>query len=274
MMKDPQNQIPDLNRLSILVGTILLAYALTQFVSIPAQEFEFSILGIIFPIRLNFPILVSLLVAALTASGTAWFLEKHPSSDLYRSTAVNWLLPSLTSLVLLLAIEQLPFGRTWWLAAGASGLILTLVLVSEYIVLENTNPLFAVAELLLTAIAVALFLILAIALHASETRLFYRIPILSFAALLVYLRVLHLRKDGYWALALGSASFLLIGELAAGLHYWPIDSIDYGIVLTGPLYALIEISDQFLIKGMGIKREDIIWPLIIIVIAWGSAFII
>ena len=248
-MKDPQNQIPDLNRLSILVGTILLAYSLTQFVTIPAQEIEFTILGILFPIRLNFSTLVSLLVAALTASGSAWFLENHPSSDINQSTAVHWLLPSQTSLVLLLAIEQLPFGGTWWLAAGASGILLILVLVSEYIVLENTNPLYTVAELLLTAIAVVLFLILAIALHASETRLFYRIPILSFAALLVYLRVLHLRKEGYWAIAMGSASFLLIGELAAGLHYWPIDPISFGIVLTGPLYALIEISDQFLMKG-------------------------
>jgi len=273
-MKDLQNKIPNVNRLSILVGTILLAYSLTQFVSIPTQEIKFTILGILFPIRLNFSTLVSLMVAGLTASGSAWLLEDHPSLDLYSTTVVHWLLPSLTSLVLFLAIEQLPFGGTWWLAAGVSGLVLTLVLVSEYIVLDSSNPLFIVAELLLTSIAVVLFLILAIALHAGETRLFYRIPMLSFAALLVYLRVIHLRKQGHWAIAIGSVAFLLIGELAAGLHYWPIGSIGFGISLTGPLYALIEISDHFPLQGSRIKPNEYLWPVIIIILSWGSVFFI
>jgi len=103
-----QDRLPDLNKLSILVATILLAYSLAQFVSIPAQVVEFSILGILFPIHLNFSTLVSLLVAGLTASGTAWMLESHPASKSYGSTAVHWLLPSLTSLVLFQAIDQLP----------------------------------------------------------------------------------------------------------------------------------------------------------------------
>jgi len=99
-----QDQLPDLNKLSILVATILLAYSLAQFVSIPAQVVEFSILGILFPIHLNFSTLVSLLVAGLTASGSAWMLESHPAKS-YGSTAVHWLLPSLTSLVLFQAID-------------------------------------------------------------------------------------------------------------------------------------------------------------------------
>jgi hypothetical protein len=273
-MDENQIQLPDLSKLSILVGTILLAYSLTQFVSIPAQEFEFSILGILFPLRLNFATIVSLLVAGLTASGTAWLLESHPLSQRHQIKAVHWLLPSLTSLVLLLTVEQLPLGPAWWLAAAASGLVLTLVLISEYIVLDSSSSYYFLAEIMLSSIAIVLFLILAISLHASETRLFSRIPVLSLAALLVYLRVIHLRQNGYWALAQGSVPFLLIGELAAGLHYWPIGSIGFGIALTGPLYALIEISGLLPGAESKIHRKDLIWPLVIIVLSWASAIFI
>ena len=273
-MTDGRIQTPDLTKLSILVGTILLAYSLTQLVSIPTQVVEFSALGILFPIRINFSTLVALLVAGLTASGTAWLLEKNPSSSQLTTTAVHWLIPSLTSLVLLLAIDQLPLGPTWLLAAAASGAGLSLVLISEYIVLDNSNPGYFLAEIFLTAIAVVLFLILAISLHGSETRLFYRIPVLSLAALLVYLRVIHLRREGFWAIALGSGAFLLIGELAAGLHYWPIGSVGFGIALTGPLYALIEISDRFRVPGAGITKNDLLWPLTIVILSWlGALFI-
>jgi hypothetical protein len=268
-MSNSQRQFPESNRLSILVGTILLAYSLTQFVTIPTQEIEFSILGIIFPIRMNFSNLVAIIVAGLTASGSAWLLEDHPASDRYQTSAVHWLIPSLTSLVLLLAIDQLPLGGTWWLAVGLSGLVLTLVMVSEYIVIDSSNQFFVVAELIISSIAIVLFLILAIALHAAETRLFYRVPMLSVAALLVYLRVIHLRKEGIWALATGSVPFLLIGELASGLHYWPISPIGFGIALTGPLYALIEINDLIKTK---INLRNFIWPLTIIILSWASAF--
>jgi hypothetical protein len=268
-MKNSQGQFPESNRLSILVGTILLAYSLTQFVTIPTQEIEFSILGIIFPIRMNFSTLAAIIVAGLTASGSAWLLEDHPASDRDSTPAIHWLLPSLTSLVLLLAIEQLPLSGTWWLAVIVSGLVLTLVMVAEYIVIDSSNQFFVVAELIISSIAIVLFLILAIALHAAETRLFYRVPMLSIAALFVYLRVIHLRKEGVWALATGSVPFLIIGELAAGLHYWPISSIGFGIALTGPLYALIEINDLLISK---INLKDFVWPLTIIVLSWGSVF--
>ena len=273
-MNEFRDQLPDLNKLSILVATTLLAFSLAQFVSIPDQVIEFSILGVFFPIRLNFSTLVSLLVAGLTASGSAWLLESHPAANTFRSTAVHWLLPSLTSLVLFQAIDQLPLGVIWWLAASVSGLVLTLVLVSEYIVLDRTNQLFILAEMVITAIAIVLFLILAISLHTAETRLFYRIPLLSFAALLVYLRVIHLRQNGYWAFVQGSASFLLIGELAAGLHYWPVGSIGFGIALTGPLYAIIEISDRLPSPGSKIAKDQIVWPLIIILLSWVCAIFI
>ena len=273
-MNDIKNQLPDLNRLSILVSTILLAYTLTHFVSIPAQVINFSLLGIFFTIQINFSTLVSLLVTGLTASGSAWLLQDHPARMESEETVIHWILPSLTSLVLMLAINQLPFGSIWWMAAAASGISLMLVLVAEYVVLDPNNRFFSPAEMGITALSIVLFLILAISLHAAEIRLFFRVPFLSVAALLVYLRVIHLREKGVWAFTKGSVSFLLIGELAAGLHYMPIESIGFGIALAGPLYALIEISDLKTEENLAFQLGDIFWPLILLILSWGIAFFI
>ena len=273
-MSENRDQLPDLNTLSILVSIILLAYTLTHFVSIPTLQYEITFLGIYFPLRFNFSTLVTLLVAGLTASGSAWMLQDHPARDRYRSTAVHWLLPSLTSLVLMLAIEQLPFGGIWWIAAFASGILLILVFIAEYIVLDPSNPYFLPAEMGITALSIVLFLILAISLHSAEVRLFYRVPILSVSAALVYLRIIHLRQNGFWAITQGSVSLLLIGEIAAGLHYWPMQSVNFGIALAGPLYALIEISDHLPASDSKPQLQEIILPLLIMITSWGIAFLL
>jgi hypothetical protein len=273
-MLDPGKQLPDRNRLSILISIILLAYTLTHFVSIPDLTFEITILGIFFPLRLNFSTLVTLLVAGLTASGSAWLLQDHPASLERQTTAAHWLLPSLTSLVLMLAIEQLPFGPSWWIAASISGFILLLVFIGEYIVLEPSNPYYPYAEIGITALSIVLFLIMSIALHFAEVRLFFRIPVISIGAALVYLRIIHLRQKGLWAFSQGAAAFILIGELAAGLHYWPMNSFSYGLVLVGPLFALIELSDHVgeLVKNFHWKL--VLWPGLLILISWGFALLI
>jgi len=270
-MPESRENLPDVNRLSILVSIILLAYTLTHFVSIPTLVFDVTILGIFFPIRIHFSTLVTLLVAGITASGSAWLLQDHPAREEFKTTAVHWLLPSLTSLVLMLAIEQLPFGSTWWIAAFSSGVVLIMVYLAEYIVLNPKNPYYPFAEIGISALSIVLFLILAIALHLAEIRLFFRVPLLSFAAFLVYLRVVHLRQKGFWAITQGSVAFLIIGEIAAGLHYWPINSISYGLALAGPLYSLIEISDRIRDLGDSLQPKNFIWPGLILILSWGFA---
>lgn len=271
-MENIRNHLPDLNRLSITVSTILLAYTLTHFVSIPSQDLELTLLGIFFNLRINYSTLVSILVAGLTASGSAWLLQDHPAREKSENTMIHWLLPSLTSLVLMLAVNQLPFNATWWIATAASGLGLILVLLAEYVVFDPTNRFFIPAEMGITALSIVLFLILAISLHSAETRLFYKVPVLSAAALLVYLRVVHLRQKGVWALNQGSVPFLLIGELAAGLHYLPVGPIGFGIALAGPLYALIEISEDLPAGEKQFNLKMIIWPGMIFLLSWGIAF--
>jgi len=264
---------PDRNRLSLLVGTILLAYTLTHFISIPSLEMDFAFLGVIFPIRVNFTTLVTMLVVGLAASGTAWVLESQEDQNSPRTTFVHWILPTLTALVLLQAINQLPFRGVWWIAALSSGIVLTLILAAEYITQDPDNRYYIPSEMGITALSIVLFLILALSQHAAGTRMFYRVPVLSLASLLVYLRILHLRLRGRWALVSGSVAFLLIGELAAVLHYLPLSSIGYAIALTGPLYALIEINDSFPSEGERFQIQKMVWPILIVTFSWVVALL-
>jgi hypothetical protein len=187
---------------------------------------------------------------------------------------MHWLVPSLTALVLMLAVEQLPFGVYWWIGAGASGLILMLVLTAEYLAMDTSHRYYPLAEMGLTSISIVLFLILAISLHGSDIRLFYRIPVLSAASLLVYLRIINLRGKGSLAWVGGGVCFLLVGELAASLHYWPAGSVSFGLALTGPLFALIEISDRIPEPGNNFRQVDLFWPGIILLLSWIIALVI
>jgi hypothetical protein len=174
----------------------------------------------------------------------------------------------------MLAIEQLPFGVLWWTGALISSVLLMLVLIAEYVVLDPSNPYYIPAEMGITSLSIVFFLILAISIHTAEIRLFYRVPLLSVAAALVYIRVIHLRQKGTWAITQGSVSFLLIGEIAAGLHYWPMQSINFGIALTGPLYALIEISDILPTISSKTRFREFLWPILIVLFSWGTAILI
>lgn len=273
-MDKHSSPLPDLNHLSLLVSTILLAYILTHFVSIPPLEFTLSIWGIYFPIWINFTTLVAWLVAGLTASGTAWLLLSHPALNKPSfSTAIHWLLPSLTALVLMRSINVMQFGSAWWIAVLGSGLVLLLVLTAEYIALDKVSRFYIPAEMGITALSIVLFLILTISMHSTETRLFYRVPVVSLAALMVTLRINNLRQPENWTLIKGAVSFLIIGEIAASLHYWPMSSISFGLALTGPLYALVEISDALPNEKQDLQIKGLFWPLVILILSWGLAIL-
>jgi len=272
--KPEHDQLPNFNTLSVLIGTILTAYSLTHFVQLPTLELDFQLLGVYLSLRLNFPILVSLLVAGLVASGTSWILQFHPKIDQERYTVSHWLLPGLTSLVLMLILDQIPFGFWWWAGAFLSGLILMLVLLAEYIAVDPNHHYYLLAEVGITSLSLALFLMLTIALHAEEVRLFYRVPLLSVAAGLVILRVLHLRTRGRWVMVPTGVTVLLIGELSAGLHYWPINSISFGIALLGPLYALIDMGETYTKNNAPTLKEMFFMPALVMIMSWLVAFFI
>lgn len=264
--------LPNANRLSVLAATILLAYALARFVDLPTSPIVFQFAGIYLMFNLNYQVLVSVLVALLAAAGMNWLLSDHPAIEraLNRSenlidmeilplkigrfevdravlqrrwqqlriTMIHSLLPALTALVIGVPLSNLSGGVEYWIVFSMAGVLLVLVFVAEYIVVDVTDVREPPASLGLTALSFALFLILAIGLRTSGIRLYLILPLLVPVVGLLSSRTLFLKTSGDWNILWGIGIALLIGQLAASLHYLPISPLKYGLFLLGPAYAL------------------------------------
>jgi hypothetical protein len=250
--------LPNPDRLSVIAATILLAYASTNFINLPARTFGIQLPSLYLSVEINVRTVISLLVAGLTATGADWLLRDHPGRQ-SQHTFQHWLLPALTAWVIGVPLYLLPFGNQWLIAFTLGGTLLMLVLDTRY----------AIASAGLTAVSFAIFLVLAISLRSAGVRLFLTLPALTFAALLVILRTLHLRLSVVWAVLPSLALALIIAQLTAALHYLPLLPTTYGLALIGPAYALTTFVAN-LIEGRTFKQA-IIGPALVLVIVFGAA---
>ncbi len=260
--------LPDTDRLSVLAAAIMLAYVLLPLVKIPERLFTVQILGIFFSLHLNFSTITAILSAALAAAGTDWLLRGHPRLG-QASTFQHWLLPALTAWVIGVPLSSLAGGWQWWSVLAFGGLMLVLVLVAEYIVVDLTDVRHVLASIGLTAVSFALFLILTISLAAAESRLYVLLPAVMLAIFLVVLRTLYLRLGGRWCLTWALGIALLVGQFAAGLHYWPLSPLSFGLAVLGLAYALTSVAGG-LEEG---RPWQSLWfePAFMLIVLWGLA---
>ena len=271
IMNEQNRFMPDTNRIGLLTSTVLLALALTRL--IPSPEFSINIQfpGFLLNLPLNVRTIMGILTAGLTASGMDWLLRGHPSLR-GRVTFQWWLLPTLTTFVISAPLSLLPNGSTWWGAFLVSGIFVFFVFLAEYIVVDADAPYYTLSVAALTAISYTLFFVLAFALRAGEIRLFILLPALFLAASLASLRILYLRVSGKWEFAWALGIGLVCVQLAAGLHYWPLTPIQFGLLLIGPLYGLTNIAIN-LAENVPARRATL-EPSIVIALCWGLAIFI
>jgi hypothetical protein len=131
--------------------------------------------------------------------------------------AEHWLLPAVNTWVISIHCTA-PLARSaltshrWWL--------LVVIPTAEYTI-DADDLRQPIAEAVLTAISFAAYLLLAIALRAAETRLYLILPALAITASVVSLRTWHLRLGGEWAWIEAGLVLVIVGQIAAALHYWP-----------------------------------------------------
>ena len=265
-----QRYLPNADRVGMLTSTVLLAFALTRLIQAPEFNLELQLPGFFFLLPLNLSTAMSVLTAGLTATGMDWLLRDHPSLG-GRPTYQWWLLPTLTTFVIGVPLSILPTGPAWWVSFLIAGIFLFFVFVAEYIVVDPGAPYYAVAMAGLTAISYTLFLVLAVALRYGTVRLYVLAPGLFIAAALASLRILHLR-EGRWEYAWSLGIAFVCVQIAAGLHYWPLSPIQFGLMLTGLLYGLTSYA-----VNLGHDQpahRALLVPVIIIWLCWGLAVFI
>lgn len=267
-MQENRSYLPDADRLGVLIASVLLAYALTRLIQSPRFTLTLTLPGFYFALPLTLSTAMTFLAAGLTATGMDWLVRGHPSYG-SKSTTEHLLLPTLTTFIIGVPLSILPQGISWWIGFGVGASLLIAVFLAEYVVLEPSAPYYALARAGLTALSYALFLILTTALRFTGARLFLIIPSVFISAGLISLRILHLdgadRWDFPWALGIG----LVCAQIGAGLHYWPILPMQFGLALTGPLYALSMLSIN-IAEDIPFRRA-MIGPGIVMGLAWGTA---
>lgn len=260
--------LPSTNRIGMLVASVLLAFALTRLVQSPHLTLEITLPGFYFSYPLTLGAAVTLLAAVLTASGMDWLMREHPGLD-QKSNLEHLMLPTLTTFVVGAPLSLLADRTDWWAGFALSAVLLAGVFLAEYIAIDQSAPPYALARAGLTALAYALFLILATSLRFSGARMFVLAPVLFIVAGLISLRVLHLdgadRWDFPWAIGIG----LVCAQIGAGLHYWQLTPIQFGLALTGPLYALTMLSSN-LAENIPLRRAAP-GPALILGLTWISA---
>lgn len=262
--------LPDINRVGVLTATVLLAFALMRLIQTPEFTLELQLPGFYFAYPLSLSTLMVIMAAGLTATGMNWLLRSHPTLGETR-TIEHWLLPTLATFIVGIPLTILPPNNTWWLGFGIGGLLLVLVYLAEYIVVEPSAPNYAIASAGLTALSFAVYLILTTALRFSGARLFLMAPALFIATSLVSLRTLHLRVSKKWEYGWALGIALVCTQIGAGLHYWPVSPVQFGLALLGPVYALSTLTGN-LLEGIPLRRA-LIEPLIALALSWGIAIL-
>ena len=276
-MQVERQSLPNTDRLSVVAASILLAYSLLPFVTLPGQTLNLSFLGVRFSFGANFSTVIALLSGAMAAAGTSWLLRAHPrlaatgaaGAGAGRGMIQHVLLPALTAWVLVVPLNSLKVGAAWWAVFGFGGLLLVLVLAAEYIAVDPADTRYGLAMVGLTAVAYALFLILTIALAARGTRLYILLPGLGGGLFLMALRTLHLRLSGRWCTAWALAIALAVVQAAAALHYWPLSPLRFGLVILGLAYALTSLAGA--IEEGRSWRTLWIEPVSMLAVLWGLA---
>lgn len=263
--------MPDFDRVGVLTSTVLLAFALTHLIPAPEFNLELQLPGFFLLLPLNLYTAMSVLTAGLTATGMDWLLQAHPSLN-GRPTYQWWLLPTLTTFVIGVPLSTLSGGLAWWVGFAMAGAFLFFVFVAEYVVVDPGAPYYAISMAGLTAVSYALFFLLAVALRYNNARLYLLAPALFLAAFLTSLRIFYLRLSGRWEYAWSAGIAFVCVQIAAGLHYWPLSPIQFGLLLIGSLYGLTDLAIN--LGEDQPARRAVLEPAIIIGLCWGLAIFI
>lgn len=268
-MQEHRSQLPSTDRMGMLIASVLLTFALTRLFESPGLTLSVSLPGFYYAFPLTLGSFMTVFAAALTAAGMDWLTREHPSAGNKRSNLEHLLLPTLTAFVMGTPLNVLSDSPAWWAGFLFGALLLTAVCAAEYIAIDPGSPMYGFARAGLTAVAYALFLVLVTSLRFSSARMVLVIPSIFLVAGLISLRILHLdgedRWDFPWAIGIG----LICAQVGAGLHYWPLSPVQFGVVVTGPLYALVMLSAS-LSENIPVRRAAA-GPALIVGAAWVAA---
>ncbi|MBN2085026.1 MAG: hypothetical protein JW748_07345 [Anaerolineales bacterium] len=239
----------DIRHLSTISAVILLVNGISRFVEIPSRGIRLTVWNIQWVIELNGNLLFMLLLALLVVVGTESILRTHPAlsgapeGQRTRGTAIHWILPGITAFGGSAAVNMFPPGPRWWFGLVMVTGLLIFSIVCEYLTIEKKGVRFDLASVGLNILGLTMLAMLLNAIHASQTRLTFALPVIAVGVAAIALRLLDLLESGmsirkYFASGVG----LLVAELALPLFYLPVSSVTFGLVLTLATHTVVGVT--------------------------------
>jgi hypothetical protein len=256
---------PNIDRLGVISGLILLAYALSGIIEFQPRELSTQLPGIYIEIQLNSQTIISLLAVLLAVTGTDWLLREHPSHE-KTDISIHLLIPAITAWIIGVPLQQNILGSFWWIGFVFGGGILMAVLVAEFIVVDTQDPKYQIASISLTLAAYAIFFLLTVMLKSSELRLYLLVPGISLAAFLISLRTFKLNISSSKPIFQAAICTLIISQITIAAFYLPLRPISFGLFLLGPVYGLKVFFTQTGNESQW--KKIVIEAVIVIVIFW------
>ena len=260
---------PEVGKISTLIGTILLVYALTRFITIPETNIAIQLLGIYIPITLNIRTIIDVIVIGLTATGSYWMLIDHPNSQ-HQKLINHVLVPALSAWVIGYPIIQLPFSPLWLMSYLIGGFVFAMVLYAEYITIDSEDIRQPIAAVLLTAVSFTIYLTMIIILRNQANRLIIILPAIFLASALVGYRTFQLHLNIARPFLESCTIAIISCQVSAALHYWPFSPLAYGLAILAPTYS---VTFLLMNKAQGDKLPGtFIEPSLSLAILWSLAF--
>lgn len=243
---------PKLDHVSTLAALVLLAYTLVRIVDLPTLSAGTSVFGLAVRLTIDTRLIMLSLAAALAVVGADSLVRSHPQGKPSEPALLHWIIPGLAALGVGGILTRLPEGPLLWLGLAAGAGLLIAVFVAEYLVVDRGDPRHDTAAFGLRSLAILLLLQSFFVIRGTGMRAIYALPLIFLAGTLVSWRLISLSQDisDLWPYPLVTGS--LLGQLAAGLHYWPIDPLRESLLLVLGFYLADNLTSR--IAGRTLSR--------------------
>jgi hypothetical protein len=252
------------DRVSVVVGVILIGAVILLVLDIPPRIFQFTPLGTPLTLQITGTWAVSVLLVGLACAGTEALVRTHPAvrRGIVRHTSVTWILPALATMALIAyqsqpGVHPLSSPLNWLIGLIVGGGVLAWLILMNYRVLDASGSVSAEPRSIRTALrllAYPLSLILFAAIYRTRLRSLVTATAVAGVAFLLALSTLleperaegttngaHPRRMILYAGVIG----LMLGETTWALNYWQASAPTVGVMLMLLFYVLTGIVREY-----------------------------
>jgi hypothetical protein len=246
------NERIDRDRLSVVTGALLMALALARLLDVPPRPFQVTVFGSPLGFNLSETTILLLIIGGMAATGVESLARAHPllRQEPQQRTIVYWVVPALLAVALASWLSRIADVGFWLLGMLAAALLIPLALVAEYAAVSPQRRRDTWLQWAYSVLIHLVGLILFSALYDARLRGLLAAPLLFvsvtlLAARLFWAQTSHTRQS----ILHGAVAGLILGQLILMLNYWPLSSLQGGLVLLLAFYLVVALLERILKLG-------------------------